>query len=114
MNKRPDIGKRAEKALESLDAIKRAEPQPFFYTRLMARLRRDEKTWWETTGSFLARPVTVAVCLVLLLIFNAFILFNQDSNTVNPVAGNPTDSITENEYIVASNSSFDYENLDQQ
>ncbi|MFI5130887.1 MAG: hypothetical protein ACHQFX_12875 [Chitinophagales bacterium] len=114
MDKRPDIVKKAEKALESLDGIKKAEPQPFFYTRLIGLLQRDEKTWWETAGSFLARPVTVAICLGFILFFNAVILFRQDTDNDISLAGSQTEIATENEYVLASNSSFDYENLDQQ
>jgi len=114
MNKRPDIEKKAEETLESLDGIKRAEPQPFFYTRLKARLERDQKSWWETTGSFLARPVTVIACLGFILVFNAFILFNQDSNSDQTATGSTPDVVTDNEYVLASNSSFEFENLDQQ
>src|SRR5882757_2937405 len=113
MNKQSDTGKRAEKALESLEGIKKAEPQPFFYTRLMGRLQREEKTWWETTGAFLAKPVMVAICLGFILVFNAFILFRQDSDTDTSVTVQPTETGTDNEYVLASNSSFDYENLDQ-
>jgi hypothetical protein len=122
MNKQPDTGKRAEKALESLDGIKRAEPQPFFYTRLIGRLQREKRTWWETTGAFLAKPVMVAICLGFILVFNAFILFRQDSVkevsfSVEPGEQPVTDNeqpVADNEIMLASNSSFDYENLDQQ
>ncbi len=79
----------------------------------MGRLQRDEKTWWETTGSFLAKPIMVAICLGFILVFNAVILFRQDSG--DDVSYNtPTADVADNENIVASNSSFDYENLDQQ
>ena len=113
MSKRPDTSKKADKALESLDGIKRAEPQPFFYTRLVGRLQRAEKTWWETTGSFLAKPVMVAICLGFILVLNAVILFRQNAGDDVSFA-NPQADVPDNEYVVASNSSFDYENLDQQ
>jgi hypothetical protein len=115
MNKQTDIGKRADKALESLDGIQRAEPQPFFYTRLIGRLQRDEKTLWETMGSFLAKPAVVIIGLCLILVFNAFILFRQDSDKkIVPPEAQTSQIVTDNEYVLASNSSFDYENLDEQ
>jgi hypothetical protein len=113
MNRQPDNGKKVDKTLESLDGIKRAEPQPFFYTRLTGRLQREEKSWWETTGSFLAKPVMVAICLGFILVFNAFILFRQNAGGDVSFAGPQADAQQDNEYIVASSSSFDYENLDQ-
>jgi len=60
MNRQSDIGKKVDKALESLDRIQRAELGPYFYTRIIGRLQRNEKTLWETIGSFLAKPAVVA------------------------------------------------------
>lgn len=115
MNRQSDIGKKAEKALESLEGIQRAEPQPYFYTRLTGRLRRNEKTIWETLGSFLAKPVVVVSCLCFVFVFNAFILFRQDSDTITSPASSQTEQlVTDNEYVLATSSSFEYENLDQQ
>ena len=115
MNRQSDTGKKADKALESLNGIQRAEPQPYFYTRLIGRLQRDEKTLWETMGSFLAKPVIVAICLGFILVFNAFILFRQDSDKGSSSTASQTEQlVTDNEYVLASGSSFEYENLDQQ
>lgn len=111
------MNKKVEEALNSLEGIQKAEPQPFFYTRLMSRLQRDQKTRWEVMGSFLARPVVVIACLCVVLVFNAFILFGHDAHTNNssPIAGQSNELIiTDNEYILASGSSFDYENFYQQ
>jgi hypothetical protein len=69
-------------------------------------------------GSFLSKPVIAMACLCVILAFNGFILFRQNNQTtVTP--NNPNNDVaketlvTDNEYILASNSSFDYENLDQ-
>jgi hypothetical protein len=114
MNRQSDSGKKANKTLESLEGIQRAELRPYFYTRLIGRLGRDEKTLWETMGSFLARPVVVAICLCFVLVFNAFILYRQDSDKgYSSIPSQPEQLITDNEYVLASGSSFDYENLDQ-
>ena len=117
MNKHHDTNKRVEEALNSLDGIQKAEPQPYFFTRLTGRLQRNEKTPWELMGSFLARPVVVIASLCFILVFNSFILFRQDSGVRNTpsIAGQQTEQvITDNEYILASSSSFDYENFYQQ
>ena len=116
MNKHSDINKRVDEALNSLDGLHRAEPQPFFYTRLIGRLQRDVKTPWEAIGSFLARPVVVVSGLCVILVFNALLLFKQTPEKAISSIPTAPDSqlITDNEYILASSSSFDYENLDQQ
>ena len=101
--------------LESLDGIKRAEPRPYFYTRLTARLQQKEKTLWETIGYYLSKPVLVAICLSFVLVFNAFILFRQDADTESASSAPQAEQLmSDNEYVLASSSSFEYENLDQQ
>ncbi|MDP4262711.1 MAG: hypothetical protein Q8941_09290 [Bacteroidota bacterium] len=117
MKKHPDINEKVEEALNSLEGIQKAELQPYFYTRLTARLQRNEKTLWERMGSFLAKPAVAGVCLCVILVFNAFILFRHNSGAKNSlsIAGTQNEQIiTDNEYILASGSSFDYENFDQQ
>lgn len=117
MNRRTDIEQKVQEALESLDGIQRAEPQPYFYTRLKARLQRDERTVWETIGSFMSRPAVVAAGLCMVVVLNVFVLFRQDTATVasaNPVMPSLGDLVTDNEYVLATSSSFDYENFDQQ
>jgi hypothetical protein len=109
MSKLPDIGKKAEKALESLDVVKRAEPQPFFYTRLIARLERGEKNVWEWAGSFLARPAVAVVGLCLILAFNVVILVQKET-TASPTYA--LDNTQDDENIFASATSYDYENLE--
>ena len=55
MKHRDDIEKRVEETLNSLDGIKRASPQPWLFTRIKARLNREEaeeKTVWGTWARF--------------------------------------------------------------
>jgi len=113
MDKRTDIGKKAEKTLESLDGIKRAEPQPFFYTRLIARLEREQKNIWELAGSYLARPAVAIVGLCLILAFNIVILVQKDSATTTTTPTYAMDAAQDDESIFASaNTTYDYENLE--
>jgi len=111
---RPEINKKIEETLDSLDGIQRAEPRPFFYTRLMGRLQRNEKTIWETMGSFMAKPVVAVAGLCFILVFNAFMLLRQETGTTLPSQAHNEQLATDNEYLLATNSSFDFENLDPQ
>ncbi len=108
---KPDFEKRIEETLSSLDGIQRAEPQSFFYTRVLGRLQRDEKNAWEVMGSFLSRPVVVIAGLMLILVMNAFMLMQQEPATTNNLSA---EQGTDNEYILATSSSFEYENIDPQ
>ena len=114
MKIRPEIQQKVEETLESLNGIQRAEPQPFFYTRLIGRLQREERGIWETIGSFLSRPVVATVSLCLILILNVFILTRPES-TQSASSSLVTSDLTspDSEYILANSNSFDYENLDQ-
>jgi hypothetical protein len=123
MKMKKDIEQRVQEAMDSLEGIQRAEPQPYFYTRLTARLQRDEKTIWETMGSFMARPAVAVAGLCLILVLNVALLLRQDNAGSGQTAPGIADQITpgigeqgisDNESILASSSSFDYENLDQQ
>jgi hypothetical protein len=114
MKTRPEVDKLVNEALDSLDGIQRAEPQPFFYTRLMGRLQRDQKTIWETMGSFLSRPVVAFAGLFLILVLNVFIVSQRDSDTNSSLPMIVEELKTDNDYVIAASSSFEYENIDQQ
>ena len=112
-----DIEKRVEEALNSLDGIKRATPQPWLFSRVKARLSREEaeeRTVWGTIGSFLSRPVVAVAGVCLILLFNGVLLFNQQSRSYsNGIAIQNEMQPSDSESFVASNSSFDFENLVQ-
>lgn len=58
---------RIDDILQSLDGIQRAEPQPFFYTRLQAKLDvPDETNNWR----WLSKPAFSFATLLLLLVLN--------------------------------------------
>ena len=112
MNRQPDFKKKADQTLESLEGIQRAEPQPYFFTRVKARLERDEKNIWEVTGAFLARPAIAFSGLCLILAINVFILTKKDTAATQPNAVQIT-QVTEDENILAvASNTYDYENLE--
>lgn len=115
MKSKSDIEKRAEEALNSLDGIQRATPQPWLFSRVKAKLLREaeeEKTIWGVLGSYLSKPVVAIAGLFLILFFNVVFLYNQDSGIPSVAI---TDELQPNdsESLIASSSSFDYENLVQ-
>ena len=112
MDNRQDIGKRVDKTLDSLNGIKRAEPQAFFYTRLRARLEREEKNIWELAGAFLARPVVAVVGLCMILVFNVAVLVQKEMASPSTQGYTATEVSPEDENIFASATTYDYENLE--
>jgi hypothetical protein len=108
-----DIEKRVEETLNSLDGIRRAEPQPWLFSRVKGRLMQEEKTAWGMVGSFLARPVIAIAGLCFILLLNGFLLFNQDKESPSTIFTSQNEQPLDSESLVASSSSFDYETLVQ-
>jgi hypothetical protein len=82
MESKSHIQKKIEETLESLDNISKASPLPFFYTRLEARMMKEEMNSWERVGKFLSRPAIAfaSVGLVLMLNTFAFIRYTSQDN----------------------------------
>jgi hypothetical protein len=115
MKRIPDIEQKITQTLESLEGIQKAEPSPFFYTRLIGRLQKEQRTIWENISSYLSRPIVAIAGLCFIIVLNGFVLLRQDnSSKVSPVATQAEVFVTDNEYLIATSSSYDYENLDQQ
>ena len=112
MSEQSDISKKVKDALESLDGIQRAEPAPFFFTRLQGRLQRQEKNIWETAGSFIARPVIVIASLLFVVCINAYILFEKNNATIDPPVASQITLPVEEYVLTAANSNYDYENIE--
>lgn len=114
MRQRPDIDKKVDTTLSSLDGIRRATPQPWLYARVKGRLQREEKTPWETISSFLSKPAVAMAGLCVILILNVALLLGKgEDTTALPMAQTDQQTLVDSESIIASNSSFDYENLMQ-
>ena len=109
-----DIERRVEETLKSLDGARRATPQPWLFSRIKARLSREEaedRTVWGAWASFLSRPAVVIAGLCVILLFNGVLLFNETA--VSPASIAVQNEQPDSESFVASSSSFDFENLVQ-
>ena len=112
MSRQTDTGKKITDALESLEGIQKAEPAPWFFTRVKAKLERERHNIWETTGSYMARPAIAIAGLLFILCINAFIVFQKD--TTDPIPSYAVQNTDEEIVLTASNTSFsyDYENIE--
>ena len=112
MRDKQNMEKKVEEALNSLDGMERATPGPFFFTRVQARLQREDGSAWDQTLSFITRPAVAlaGLCLVVLLNAAAFYLQPGAGNTI-AVNGNPGEPSYAEEYNnLAANSYFYDEN----
>ena len=113
MKQKKDIDAKVQDSLDSLDGMQRAEASPWLFTRVQARMQRVENSAWATINSFLAKPVIAFAGLCLILTMNAFFLISAQKKSTQQVISAQSETVPESESIVASNSSFEYENLVQ-
>lgn len=77
MNKHSHNESDFEKILSSLDGLTPAEPKPFFYTRLQARMMKSEQSSIQRAMQLVARPAFVLGIGILVLILNGYMLFSK-------------------------------------
>ena len=102
-----DINRKIEDALRSLDDIKKASPDPFFFTRLEARMHRKKNIWVEVS-SFVTRPLVVFACILLILLINAAVIFTSSNLTASSEKQN-NELATVDEYSQVSSSFYEFE-----
>jgi len=71
-----------EAILNSLDGVEKASPNPFLYTRLMARMHASDDNIWSRILQFVTKPVFAVGITLIFLLINAYILLNQYSSSV--------------------------------
>jgi uncharacterized membrane protein YdfJ with MMPL/SSD domain len=79
MNKMTDMQSKVDEAMNSVLNIGQAMPQPFFYTRLMARINRQENNYWDRVGSLISRPAFAFITVSMVLLLNIYVAFNESS-----------------------------------
>lgn len=85
MTRKLEIEKEIEAALHSLDDLAPAEPAPFFYTRLSARMLREQKSVWGRLSRTITRPAIAGVSVALILVINVFAIFHHIPYSADPV-----------------------------
>lgn len=103
MNKKEQIKKHIEEALESVDSVNRAEAKPFLLTRINARMSKETESVWEKAGWFIGRPAVAfsGVCMIILINL-AVLLFNQSSGTGTSTELSAQSATDEFSYSVAT------------
>jgi len=82
MNNKKRIQEEVEKTLESLDGIERAGSSPYLFTRIKARLEKEEKSFWSMALTFISRPSVAVPAIVLTILINTAIFFEFRSERV--------------------------------
>ena len=111
MTSKEKIQQEIEQTLQCLDGTKRAEANPFLFTRIKARMSRKANIW-ERTFSFISRPAIAVAIVVLVMAVNGWALWGGSGSNENLTADNANVSEFANEYnVVASVDNYDYENM---
>ena len=117
MTQKEKIQQEIERTLQSLDGISRAEANPFLFTRIKARIDRNNGLW-ERTFSFVSKPLVAVAVLALVMSINGWsFLGNTNSSTTETYAENDAPALPEfeNEYrLITSTDSYDYENVNNE
>lgn len=101
MTQNSDIQKKVDDAMNSLDGIQSASPAPYFFTRLTARLERNEKNIWESFAAFISRPTIAFSTICLILLLNTMAFFKKDSTVKSAIIEQNEQSLNST-YDVAS------------
>jgi hypothetical protein len=107
MNKMTDIQKKVDEAMDSVLGISRATPNPFLYTRIIARISREENSFWERMTRVISRPAIAFVTVSAILMLNLFVVINETS--AGSVKPNIAELATADD--LGTNSFYDIENV---
>ena len=103
MNKKEQINKLVEEALNSVDNVKRAERKPFLLTRIHARMNKGTESVWEKAGWFIGRPAVAFTGLCMIILINAMvIMFNKSSDSTSVADQSAQTQVDEFSYAVAT------------
>jgi hypothetical protein len=112
MTSKEKIQQEIEQTLQSLDGAKRAEANPFLFTRIRARMDKKSNNGWERAFSFLSKPAIAVAIVVLVMAVNGWALWGGPDTSDSVTSDNVNVSELANEYnVVASVDNYDYENL---
>jgi hypothetical protein len=111
MTSKEQIQQEIEKTLDSLNSIKRAQANPFLFTRIKV-LMNKKGNGWEETFSFINKPAIAIAILLLVMAVNGWALWGGSGQTVTADSGSASVSELASEYnTVASVDNYDYENM---
>ncbi|MBO9572907.1 MAG: hypothetical protein J7497_11995 [Chitinophagaceae bacterium] len=101
------IQKKVEEAMNSLDGIRPSAPEPFFYTRVEARIMNRERSVWESLTRTVTRPAFAFLSVLLVVLLNSFVIISFVSKSDVP---EHSEVAIADEYST-TNSFYDLENV---
>ncbi len=108
MINKENIQHEVENTLQCLDGIKRAEANPFLFTRIKARMQKQ--SGWENLISFISKPAVAFAALIIIMAINGWTLFSPPIDNSNTENESFATTDLDEEYSLASTTNYDYEN----
>lgn len=82
MENLPNIETQIDQTINALESIQSAEPKPYFYTRLHARMERELLTP-KTVLGWQFKPIYALSAVAIILIINIFTFMNLQKKGTN-------------------------------
>ncbi|MFT3932340.1 MAG: hypothetical protein QM726_01895 [Chitinophagaceae bacterium] len=96
-----------ENILNSLDDLQKAGPGDFFFTRVQARLEKEETSLWSRVAGFITKPTVALATLCVICLLNAAALFYQHEASSSSLAEQLEQSSDDYNTTVATNTYYD-------
>jgi len=106
-----ESNKKMEQILESLDSSQRISVPDFFYTRLKARMQREQEK--GKTSLIRLRPAYALIALAIVIIINISVILEGEKTTEITITDNETAQSIAAEYSLNDNGSLYDLTLDQ-
>ena len=69
--------KEIENIVNSLEGLQKASPGDFFFTRVQARLQKEELGLWGRIAYYITKPAVALATLCIICLLNGAALFHQ-------------------------------------
>ena len=111
MSNNNEINKLVEDTLNSMDEHRNILPAPYLLTRVNARIQeKSSLTFWDKISGIITRPGIAFLCLMIIVIINAFIIMSGDNSSI--ISSDPVSVESQNLSVANSTLYFDLENLE--
>jgi len=111
MKDKRHISEEVDKTLDSFEGIQRASANPFLFTRIQARLQKEEKNFWSQAFAFISKPTVAVAGVAIAIIINAVVLF--ESSSESPRNTQDDEQVFASEYNLSTNTIYEA-SVDQQ
>jgi hypothetical protein len=105
MKAKKHIEQEVDKTIGSLDGMQRAEANPYLYTRIKARLEKEERSIWSLATEFVSRPQVAIAAIFVAVLINLTVFFEFRPEPTQ--AGQDDEQLFASEYNLSTDTIYD-------